>query len=1000
MVKGGSASRQCSLALHPLAPYSGGMSFSPRAARIAPTLLGIAALLLLTGPVAAREQAVAAASALPALPPQDNPWLYRGSDVPRDREWIFGELPNGLRWAIRRNGVPPGQVSLRIAMDVGSLHERRGEEGFAHLLEHLVFRQSKYLGEAQAIPTWQRLGATFGSDTNAETTPTHTVFKVDLPGATPAAVDESLKLLSGMMIAPTLSESDIRIEVPIVLAEKRERGGATERIQDALRETLYAGQPLGDHPTIGSVESLQGARQETVRAFHARWYRPENAVIIASGDADPALLAALITKWFGDWQGQGPRTLPPSFGEPTAPAGTDPANPVTTTRVLVEPQQSRMLTVAWARPWREHADTIVYNQGLMIDQVALAIVNRRLEARARSGGAYLAAQVAQENISRSLDGTFASVTPLDGNWKAALAEVRATIADALTSPPSREEIAREVAEINVTFESLQQQRALLPGGKLADDMVQALDIHETVASPEVVLGIFRQSIPLFTPDAVLQHSRRLFSGASIRALYVTPDAKEADAAGLKAALLEKPVSRAAQRAALKPVSFATQPPIGASGQIVQTVKPGILEIEQLNFANGVKVLLWPTRDDPGRATVKVRFGTGYRAFRAEDAPYIALGNAALVSSGEGNLGQDELERISTGRKMGFDFRIEDGTFTFTAETRREDLDDQLYLFAAKLAMPRWDPEPVTRAIAAARMQVAAYAASPQGVLARDLKYLQRGDDPRYRPPQAADLARVTPAGFRAAWAPILASGPVEVQVYGDIDRDKTVAALTRTFGALSQRPGTPAPLSVAPLPATPQPIVLHHQGDPGAASVVVSWPTGGGSAGIPESRRLEVLSAVISNRLLEAIREKLGASYAPQVSSDWPDDLANGGTLTVMAQIQPELAPKFFAAADEIAADLAARPIGADELARVIEPMRQQITRAATSTAFFMWQLEGVTSDPRRFGYLGSILRDYTAMTPADVQALAAKYLVKDKAWRLEVLPEAPGSGQALKGQR
>lgn len=978
------------------------MTNSPRAARVLAPFAACAVLALLAPPVGARAPAPpVAASALPALPPQDNPWLYRNSDVPRDREWIFGELPNGLRWAVRRNGVPPGQVSVRIAMDVGSIHERPGEEGFAHLLEHLVFRQSKYLGEAQAIPTWQRLGATFGSDTNAETTPTHTVYKLDLPGATPAAIDESLKLLSGMMIAPTLSESDIRTEVPIVLAEKRERGGATERIQDAMRETLYAGLPLADHPTIGTVESLQGARQDAVRAFHARWYRPEKAVVIISGDADPALLAALTAKWFGDWRGQGPVTPPPPFGEPTAPAGTDPANPVTHTRVLVEPQQARGLTVAWARPWREHADTIVYNQGLMTDQVALAIINRRLESRARTGAPYLAAQVSQENISRSLDGTFASIMPLDGNWKAALADVRATIADALTSPPTTEEIAREVAEINVTFESIQQQRALLPGGKLADDLVQALDIHETVASPEAVLAIFRKSIPLFTPEAVLKAGRRLFSAPSIRAIYVTPAASEADAATLKAALVAKPNTALVQRAALKPISFASQPPIGAPGTIARTIKPGILEIEQIDFANGVKALIWPTRDDPGRATVKVRFGAGYQAFRPEDAPYIALGNAALVSSGAGNLGQDELERISTGRKMGFDFRIEDGTFSFSADTRREDLDDQLYLFAAKLGMPRWDPDPVTRAIAAARRQDQAYAASPQGVLARDLKYLQRGADPRYRPLLGADLDRVTPAGFRAAWAPILASGPVEVQVYGDIDRDKTVAALTRTFGALAERPSAPVALpAVPPLTPTPQPVVLHHQGDPGAAAVVVSWPTGGGAAGISESRRLEVLAQVVSNRMLDAIREKLGASYAPQVSSDWPEELANGGTLTVMAQIQPALAPRFFAVADEIAADLATRPIGADELARVIEPMRQQITRAATATAFFMWQLEGVTGDPARFANLGTIMRDYTAMTPAEIQALAAKYLVGAKAWRLAVLPEAPGSGQAIRGQR
>ena len=49
-------------------------------------------------------------------------------------------------------------------------------------------------GPAQAIPTWQRLGATFGSDTNAETTPTQTVYKLDLPNASPQEVADLLDI--------------------------------------------------------------------------------------------------------------------------------------------------------------------------------------------------------------------------------------------------------------------------------------------------------------------------------------------------------------------------------------------------------------------------------------------------------------------------------------------------------------------------------------------------------------------------------------------------------------------------------------------------------------------------------------------------------------------------------------------------------------------------------------------------------------------------------------
>jgi zinc protease len=60
-------------------------------------------------------------------------------------------------------------------------------------------------------------------------------------------------------------------------------------------------------------------------------------------------MAALIQKWFGDWQG-GQAHARPDFGEPAAPIGGDPANPVTYARVLVEPTAPRALQMAVLRP--------------------------------------------------------------------------------------------------------------------------------------------------------------------------------------------------------------------------------------------------------------------------------------------------------------------------------------------------------------------------------------------------------------------------------------------------------------------------------------------------------------------------------------------------------------------------------------------------------------------------------------------------------------------------
>jgi len=69
------------------------------------------------------------APAQPGAQTGDPDWLYRGSDITRDPAWRFGTLPNGLKYAVRRNTLPAGQVSIRIRIDAGALHEEDGERG-------------------------------------------------------------------------------------------------------------------------------------------------------------------------------------------------------------------------------------------------------------------------------------------------------------------------------------------------------------------------------------------------------------------------------------------------------------------------------------------------------------------------------------------------------------------------------------------------------------------------------------------------------------------------------------------------------------------------------------------------------------------------------------------------------------------------------------------------------------------------------------------------------
>jgi zinc protease len=911
------------------------------------------------------------------------PWLFKGSDIPPDLAWNFGALPNGLRYAIRKNGVPPGQVAVRVRIDAGSLNETDDERGFAHLIEHLSFRGSRYVPDGEAKRVWQRFGATFGSDSNAQTTPTQTVYKLDLPAATEANLDESLKIFAGMMSEPGINDQGLAAERPAVLAEQREAPGPQVRLSDARNKLFFAGQPLADRSPIGNVKTLEAATPASVKAFHQRWYRPARVVVIISGDIDPAIAARLVVKNFGGWKGVGTDPADPDFGKPDSRA--------TPTATIVEPSLPPLAITAVLRPWIYRDDTVIFNQKRLVDLIAMRVINRRLETRARAGGSFLQANVSLEDVARSANGTFTSILPIGDDWEAAVKDVRAVIADAMGTPPTQGEVDREVAEFDGAMRNDVETARVEAGSKQADDMVQALDIRETVAGPQESYNIFLSARQkgMFSAAGVLESTQRVFKGDAEHALLNTRVADPGAAAKLAAALSADVSKLAGRRARQNKVNFKDLPKLGTPGTVTSRIAIADPGIEKVVFSNGVRMLMYPNASETGRVYIRVRFGRGYSALPSDKPTAAWAADSALVQSGIGKWNQGDLDALTTGRRMGLDFDVTDDAFVMNAQTTPGDYADNLALMAAKLAAPRWDPAPVLRAKAGALAGYAGFDSSPDSVLSRDLERKLRAGDPRWGPPTRAEIDALTPASFRATWEPLLATGPIEVDVFGDVKADEAVAAVARSFGALKPRTEAPVATPNAAFPAhNDRPLVLTHEGADTQAAAVIAWPTGGGTADIAESRRLDILSAIFGDRLFDRLRSVAGASYSPSAVSQWPLGLQSGGRLMAVGQVAPANVDLFYKLSREIAAELVAKPVDQDELRRAIGPMMQYLARASSGNQFWLIQTSGGAYDDNRLAGARTLVSDYMSITPQTLQATAAKYLQPQRDWTLVVLPK------------
>lgn len=916
-------------------------------------------------------------AAAPAWAVGDSSWFYGNSDIAPDPAWTFGTLPNGLRYAVRRNKVPEGQVSIRLRIDAGSLHEEEKEKGWAHFIEHMAFRGTKSFRDGEARATWQRLGASFGSDTNASTEPTQTVYMLDLPHADRASLDTSLQVLADMADTALFDPKIVDAERGVVLSEYGRRTELSVRLREMMMPLFFGGLKYAERDTIGTEATLKAADSAGLRAFYERWYRPDRATLVMVGDADPKMMEELIAARFGGWKPSGPAPAEPDYGKPGDVAER--------TAAIAYPGSPYYATLSWIRPYRAEPPSKARERRDFARTLARRILNRRLEAKARGESAFLNAQVQADNEVNIADYTQMSVMAKEGRWQQALEEAYAILADALKAPPSQTEIDREMENIRTAGRAAVQgdptQRSQVRAGRL----IAALDGNSVISTAEAHLALFEELAPSMTPEAVESAMKDMFSGSGPRLAMLSPAPVTDLAKTLAAAEAAAPAARQAERR----VSMDDLPALGPPGREVSRERIVDMDATIVRFANGSSLVFKQTDYEKGSVNVSLRFGRGIAALPA-DRKSPAWMAPLLGSTGVGPLDLDGLERLMTGRRLSMSFDMDDEALELRGSTRAEELHDQLRLLAAKIVAPHFDPALFQRSKTSALESYDLAFSSAASRMGREFGAVARGNDPRWQPFDKAEIERLKAGDFEAFLKPLLAQGPIEAVVVGDVDLETAVAAMLKTVAALPRRPEVKVPagsLRIRPPAPSKAPILFTHQGDPTQAYAALGWTTFGGTEGRRERRALSLAANIAQARLLERLRDLEGASYSPSASVQTSFQFKDWGFFFAGSEIRPERADLFFRLAREIVAELAAKPVSADEWQRAINPVVTGIERRLKTNAYWAGAMEDWSREAYPIEHARTYLADYQSLTPEAVRSAVAKYVVDEGDWSILVLP-------------
>jgi len=858
-------------------------------------------------------------------------------------------LSNGLKvYAIRDTST--ANVSVQVWYDVGSKDDPAGKSGFAHMFEHLMFKGTKNLVDEQMDRLTEDVGGYNNASTNSDYT---NYFEV-----VPANHLERLLFAEGdRMASLVVSEKVFASERDVVKEELRNRVLASpygKLFYLYFPNISYSTHPYA-RPGIGSIEDLDAATIGDIRAFHATYYRPDNAVLVVAGNFDPAQLDKWVDKYFAG-------IARPNRPIPRVTVAEPPRTAPTRQTVYEANTPLPAVLLSYQLPPDNDPDTPALT---VLDGILSGGENSRLY-RNLVYRDQLAAQADTFLDTRQATGSYAMYAILAGGKSAEEGEkaMRREIAELRDKPVSDAELSEAKNEI-LTASLKSRETAEGKASTLAASIIVSRDPK---AADEQLAAIGR-----VTAADVQRVARKYLGDNQSAALIYLPDAMAKGAKGDTIAVAS--TVKVAPLVVPSDVVIHTQ---AAEGQRVAVPAPGaavspiIPRAVETRLANGLRVIVVEKRDLP-IVTATVVAPTGGGSDPDGKAGTAALA-ADLLTKGTATRSAEQIaqqvESLGGSIGAGADW---DAAFA-TVTVKADQVAPALAILADVARNPAFAQAEIDRARKQSLDGVAVQLKDPgalSGIVASRAVFGEQAYG-NMLSGTVTSLPKITrddiASAYRNAWIPSQAA----LVVVGDIARKDATALAQKLFGdwKTGVHDGVPAGDSAR---AAPRVIVVDMPGA-GQAGVVIARP--GIARADKDFYAAQVANATLgvgfTSRLNREIRIKRGLAYGAGSSVDTRRE---PGIVTASTQTKNPSAPEVVSLIAAEMKKLGEAPVPAAELdsrkAVLVGSFGRRIERTdGIAGALADYVAEGVPLDT-----LSTYIPSIQGVDPAKVQAAAKKIL-------------------------
>ena len=778
--------------------------------------------------------------------------------LPSDPEVRTGQLRNGLKYYILKNTKPEKKVELRLVVNAGSMMEDEDQLGLAHFMEHMNFNGLKHFPHNEVVHYLQSIGVKFGADLNAYTSFDETVYILPVPAAEKGKLDTAFTILADWAAGALLDDKEIEAEKGVVLEESRLGKGADDRLFKQWFPKYMNGSRYAKRLPIGVDSIVAHVNHEALRRFYHDWYRPNLECVVVVGDIDQTLAEEMIKEKFGG-------LVNPVFERTRTPLFDMPLHTQSKAIVLSDPEAQDMEIQIFGNSYRSKAAATEadFKEKLIQNLFSTMLAERYDELKNAENPPFVyGASFLETGYGRGWD-DFSSFA-ICGNEQAQAA-TQALVREAMRVKKfgfTAGELQRAKVNYLSGFEHRFKEKDKTESGKLANELIRKF--LSNAPAPGIVWSFhFTEKL---LPTIALSEVNAMAKKISFDNNYFAVLTAKTNKLLPNDSIFKKWIDEALQEE-VRPYlerKFSSQllEKSLKGGNILKTAKDSLLKTITYSLSNGAKVTIKPTSFKNDQIELRAeRFG-GYSLYGAKDFESGQYCNNVVEEMGYGSFSNTDLNKTLNGKVVNVNTYVDTYTDVVEGSCAKGDMKTFFELLYLKQSSPRKDMTGFRSFINREKQEIESLKANPENLFFDTISNILYEGNPIARylaSPADFDKINVDHAiafynsRFNSAYG-------MHYFIAGNFTEDEIKPLIEHYIGALSGKKIALKYNDLHMKRAVGKHSLLIKKGTE-QKSLMVMFLYGPASYNSKEAFEIKLLNEVLNNKIVDTLREKMGAIY-------------------------------------------------------------------------------------------------------------------------------------------